>query len=726
MNDNPHNRILADLAAAHFVGRDDELSRIIERARSKTASGIDLLATPGAGTTELLRQAFDRLFGEQGDVIPIYFAVRTSDKGPLEAARRFAHDILKQTVAFRRSDPSIIEASPGMRELAELAAPEDAYWVDRLVEAYYADSDAADEPSYIRMLLSTPLRALAQGVRMFLMVDDLHLTQFMADGANFLGEISDIYEGSATTYAFAGARRMMFGRGKGAVMRIDDFQNGAASQMVAATAERYGVEINDETCDLIAEQLNGNPRYTARLFASAAECGEDFLSFKAVESLYCDEIFGGRIGRGIDAGLEAAVPESSMCNTARLLAETLASDGRKTTLTNWRRRLGVAGPEFRAAINRLNALEYISLRSGYIYAEPENMPLSDHIRGVARLDAGESRAQVVGEALAEFVKRAPAVMARAYRRNAAFGLRSLLAQFDCQDIPAELIDYAIFDERVKGLSDKDSDTAVAESSEMFKLPHIVYTANTAAFYPHISELIDDERSVIALGFEETNYREDTVWIAAEIESKLEAARDHTEFWLDRLEMAALSCNFLKYKIWLIAPEGFSPEAREVLSERNAFGSSRRQAEMLSDRLGNKASSADTGRGDEFELVIPMGDNTEMIAAHAVEEIAKRAGFSAKAVRQIKTALVEACINATEHSLSPDRRIYQRITADSDKLAITIANRGLRLADKVAPEIVPDQGRRGWGLKLMKGLMDEVRIEQSDDGTRITLVKYRTA
>jgi len=116
----------------------------------------------------------------------------------------------------------------------------------------------------------------------------------------------------------------------------------------------------------------------------------------------------------------------------------------------------------------------------------------------------------------------------------------------------------------------------------------------------------------------------------------------------------------------------------------------------------------------------------MIAAHAVEEIAKRAGFSAKAVRQIKTALVEACINATEHSLSPDRRIYQRITADSDKLAITIANRGLRLADKVAPEIVPDQGRRGWGLKLMKGLMDEVRIEQSDDGTRITLVKYRTA
>jgi anti-sigma regulatory factor (Ser/Thr protein kinase) len=38
--------------------------------------------------------------------------------------------------------------------------------------------------------------------------------------------------------------------------------------------------------------------------------------------------------------------------------------------------------------------------------------------------------------------------------------------------------------------------------------------------------------------------------------------------------------------------------------------------------------------------------------------------------------------------------------------------------------VPD-GRRGWGLKLMKTLMDEVHFEETDDGTSISMTKYLT-
>jgi serine/threonine-protein kinase RsbW len=723
MNEREDNQILARAAAGHFVGREGELARIVECAHAAKPTGLNLLAKPGAGTTELLKQAFDRLFVERGGVIPVYYAVRGSDAGPREAARRFVHDLLKQTVAFRRGDRSLIDVSPEMHELAELAAPEDAYWVDRLAEAYYTETDAADDRSYVRMLLSTPLRAAARGARIFLMIDDLHLTSVMPQGSIVLDELRDIFEGSDAAYVFAGARRMMYGRCGVNVLRVDDLRDDAAARMVTAIADRHAVGVNDETRDLIAVQLNGSPRNISRLFASAAERGLNLDSFRAVETLYCDEIFGGRIGRGIAAELDAAVPESARCNLAGLLAETLAADGGRTTLTFWRRRLGVAGAEFRSAMAHLNAIELISLRSGRVFAEPDNLPLADHIRGMARLDAGEPRGRVVGEAMTEYVKRAPALMARVYRRNAAFGLRTLLARFDCQEVPAELIDYAKFEARIKGLDDERTAAALAESTDAVRLPHIVYTAHTSAFYPPIAALIDDERSTIALGFEETDHRDDTVWIAAEIGSKLEAARDHTEFWLDRLEMAAVSCGFAKYRIWLIAPEGFSPEARELLDESGAYGSSLKQAEMLAAKLGS--TTATTGDAvDEFELVIPMGDNTELIAANAVEEIAKRSRFSAKAVRQIKTALVEACINATEHSLSPDRRIYQRIKADSEKITITVANRGLRLADKLAAEIVPDEGRRGWGLKLMKGLMDEVRIEQSDDGTRVTLVKFR--
>jgi serine/threonine-protein kinase RsbW len=123
------------------------------------------------------------------------------------------------------------------------------------------------------------------------------------------------------------------------------------------------------------------------------------------------------------------------------------------------------------------------------------------------------------------------------------------------------------------------------------------------------------------------------------------------------------------------------------------------------------------------MVVPMGDDTELIVAQTVEEIARRHHFTPKAINQIKTAVVEACINAAEHSLSPDRKIYQKFVVEDDRIIITVSNRGIRLADKKTQEIEPRDGRRGWGLSLMKNLMDEVKFEQTDDGTRISMTKY---
>ena len=307
-------------------------------------------------------------------------------------------------------------------------------------------------------------------------------------------------------------------------------------------------------------------------------------------------------------------------------------------------------------------------------------------------------------------------MAKFYRQSSSINLRGILAAFNCQETPVSLLDYSIF----KNTQPNESET------EKIRLPQIVYTAHTVAFYPPINQVADETRSAVALGFEERDYTADaeTVWIAAEIDSKLEAAKETAEFWCDRLEMVALTCNFPKYKIWLVAPEGFAPEAMEVLRQRNAYGSSRKQVEGLTKFLGAEISIGEKAAADEYEIIVPMGEDTELIAAGAVEEIARRHHFEPKAINQIKTALVEACINATEHSLSPDRKIYQKFAVENDKIVVTISNRGLRLTDKKYEEIKPSEGRRGWGLKLMKSLMDEVKIEQVDDGTRISMTKYK--
>ena len=47
----------------------------------------------------------------------------------------------------------------------------------------------------------------------------------------------------------------------------------------------------------------------------------------------------------------------------------------------------------------------------------------------------------------------------------------------------------------------------------------------------------------------------------------------------------------------------------------------------------------------------MGEDTELIAAHTVEQIARRMEFQPEAINQIKTALVEAC----KRAMNSDRR-----------------------------------------------------------------------
>ena len=137
-------------------------------------------------------------------------------------------------------------------------------------------------------------------------------------------------------------------------------------------------------------------------------------------------------------------------------------------------------------------------------------------------------------------------------------------------------------------------------------------------------------------------------------------------------------------------------------------------------------------GDEFLVVVPMGAENELVAATTVEQIARRLSFTPEAINQIKTAIVEACINASEHSFSPDRKIYQRVRVESDRLVVTISSRGVvpvGISSGTGGTPTGGEGdtkseaRRGWGLKLIRKLMDEVEFERVDDGTSLRMTKY---
>jgi serine/threonine-protein kinase RsbW len=667
----------------------------------------------------MLRIAFDRLFHQGGEILPFYFEIRKSDRTAKGVALRFMSEFMLHAVAFRRQDSRILDIAPQIDEIAELASPDDGYWIDRMVDSLVGDQGSNKPRAWVRNSLAAPLRAAARGVKPFVIIDNLHVAEGLEDGGTLIEDICDIYGSNKVPFVLGGHRRPLYAKTPFETMLVEAFSFAEAGILVERVASLYQVEVNEQTRDLIAVQLGGNAGNIVKLIASASSSRIPLNSFDNVERVYGDEIFGGRIARDLDSVLEnTMLGPYQRERMIWLLLENLNANASRVPVSYWERHGERAGFDAGHVLAKLHASEIVNMSSGSVDVDTENVVLADYLRVRSALEIDRRpRGLAVGEAISDYVKRAPQLMARFYRESSAIDLKCLMASFDGRKISPAFLDYARFKHEFKGAEDEKILKALKEDNASIDLPQIVYTAATSSFYPVLSELCDPERSATALGFAG---KEAVAWIAGQVDSKLEATSELASFWCDRLEMAAVNADFENFKLWLIAPEGFSPEAMTMLAERGAYGSSRKQIELLAGVLGAELTSDARPDADEYEVVVPMGEDTEMIAAHTLEEIAKRHDFPLKAINQIKTALVEACINAAEHSLSPDRKIHQKFTVEPDRITITVQNRGLRLADK--EPITQDENRRGWGLKLMKSLMNDVTIERTDDGTKITMVK----
>ena len=725
---------MSALPAQEFFGRRAELDRVLRR--SDASGGLRLLSPPWGGASELLRQVYDRLFFDGGEIVPFYFALRSDDGSALFASRRFLQEFLLQVIAFRRRNPAVYASAPEVCELSKLAPTQDAAWFERAIEKCDVESPARDERTSIRNCLSAPLRAAAAGVRVFVMLDDLHHATEIEQGSKLIAELMDVYSRSGVPFIVSARRRFRIANGGLPVLELEDLDSRRAGEFVVAAADAMNVAINDQTRDLIAAQTNGRVSFIRSLIAAARETRWSLDSFQHVEQVYTDEILKGTLGGFYRDAISNAIGEpAARRELIQLLYDGIAIPGAKVPLDLWQGRLGQDADLFRRTIETIDIAEMISLDGSLLRVASENLVLADTLRSRYRIECNvEPRAVVAGEVLAGALKRAPRMMAGLYRREASVGLASLLEAFDLQEVPRAALDYGAFRANYKGLSADEVSEKLAAETDRVSLPQIVHTAPAEEYYSAIARDIERERAIVGLGFTDQHYAEDgeVIWLAAEIESKLEADRETAEAWCERLRAAAAANSFKNYRIWLISPEGFSDGALDTLADYNAVGSSRRQVTLLRELLGAPEPLAIEEEGVEYEMVIPVGEDTELIAAHALEEIARRHNFPPKSINQLKTALVEACINAAEHGLAPDRKIHQRFVVSGDKITISISNRGMRLADKLAREtetearpqpVESPDTRRGWGLNLIRGLMDDVRVEPVDDGTRITMTKF---
>jgi serine/threonine-protein kinase RsbW len=121
---------------------------------------------------------------------------------------------------------------------------------------------------------------------------------------------------------------------------------------------------------------------------------------------------------------------------------------------------------------------------------------------------------------------------------------------------------------------------------------------------------------------------------------------------------------------------------------------------------------------------------EIAATKTAEAVGMFAGLTVDQTEEVKLAIIEACINAFEHSHSTDETVRVNFEIEDDGITIQISDRGQGFIPddarrRIAERRSEGQKTRGWGLTIMEELMDNVLVESSDEGTTITMVKKST-
>jgi serine/threonine-protein kinase RsbW len=151
---------------------------------------------------------------------------------------------------------------------------------------------------------------------------------------------------------------------------------------------------------------------------------------------------------------------------------------------------------------------------------------------------------------------------------------------------------------------------------------------------------------------------------------------------------------------------------------------------LSEGLEKEASPpAFDGKGLQFSLVLPVDAEVELVAVRALEQIATFTDLDTADIEKAKLALIEACINAGEHSQSFEKKIRVYFSALPETLEILVEDRGkafdpVEVQARMVRAGDPLSQKRGRGLSLIKEMMDDVRLEKTEIGTRLYMIKKK--
>jgi serine phosphatase RsbU (regulator of sigma subunit)/anti-sigma regulatory factor (Ser/Thr protein kinase) len=148
-------------------------------------------------------------------------------------------------------------------------------------------------------------------------------------------------------------------------------------------------------------------------------------------------------------------------------------------------------------------------------------------------------------------------------------------------------------------------------------------------------------------------------------------------------------------------------------------------------LGADAAGAAITNEISLDFTIPSAPGNERLAMQRVADAITVLQLDATRLERVKTAVAEATMNAIEHGNNndPDLPVAIELSATSDELRIRITDHGggAEIPAETAPDLdlklAGEQTPRGWGLFLIKNMVDEMHVTSDDVHHTVELVVH---
>ncbi|MFQ5585649.1 MAG: ATP-binding protein [Thermodesulfobacteriota bacterium] len=710
-----------------YFGRSKVIEDIYDFATSsvKPPFGIYLVGKRWMGKTEVLKRVYHRLFRDQEKVVPFYYRFKT-----YYTVEDFVYDYLKnfsrQYLAFLERDPAIVREEFTIEKLERTLRDRGCRELSCFLALYRRGEGECGKMSTLRGALAAPFKtALLHDTPLFLSLDDFHHSARIPlheGGAGILGEYMKALMSGAVSYLVTGYVKKIAGSGvfPGAVKSIElaALDREASYGLMEEMCRRHSVNYDGDVLTVAAEQLGGNPAYLKSVVGAASQKGRrGLITIKEFIDIYVDEVVEGSIA----LSLASAITLQSL-DTLRLLHTCIRSQ----TITDEELMEDRAydSEGIRDSLAALGDLYLLDVDCGLVRWIGDRV-MEDYVTSLyeARVE-GRSMAEIKARLAREKLKEGFSLQGGQARGNIEGEVQELIGRFNGQRIPQLLFRNQDF---LAWLNEKGADGVY--DGDVLPLPHVAGCSGKREGGFTI---------LVAHGFSNGRYDSDNEvrWIVGVKETPASVHLGDVESFIRRCGAVkgGVGASGVKIVRWMVGREGFTGEALKRLNVEGIYTTDGRQLDIMRDLIAGR--EKELLRGDigdiaplkEFEIVLPMSGRAELVAARAVEEVGGEMGFEQDTTDQIKTALVEACINAIEHSKVKHGKVYCRFVVGNDRLILHIKNSGREFdwnkrskGDSVVN--LSGHSRRGRGIEMMRKLMDEVRFEKMRDGTKLVMVKY---